>query len=133
MTGRKVRPDLLIVACAISAGVHAALVPGHLRESTTAGAGFFLSSLLLGLLAVGLTLRPGASGLLRLTPVVLGGLIVSYVLATTTGVPLVHPEVEPVAGLAVVTKAVEAVGLLAALSLNGVENAVSPNVKGATT
>jgi hypothetical protein len=32
--------DLVIVACAISAGIHAALVPDHLNESAGAGIGF---------------------------------------------------------------------------------------------
>ena len=38
-------------------------------------------------------------------------------LATTTGVPVLHPEPEPVDGLALATKAIEAVGLVTALSL----------------
>ena len=42
------------------------------------------------------------------------GLLAAYALATTTGVPALHPEVEPVEGLALVTKAVEGAGLLAA-------------------
>jgi hypothetical protein len=45
------------------------------------------------------------------------GLIVSYALVLTTGVPVLHPEIEAVDGLAVFTKAVEAVGLAAAASL----------------
>ena len=38
-------------------------------------------------------------------------------LATTTGFPVLHPEPEPVDGLALATKAIEAVGLVTALSL----------------
>ncbi len=48
---------------------------------------------------------------------VLVGLLVSYALAITTGVPLLHPDVEPVEGLALVTKAIEGVGLLVGLHL----------------
>jgi hypothetical protein len=51
------------------------------------------------------------------TAAVLVGLLVGYVLAVTTGLPLLHPEPEPVDGLALATKAVEAGGLLAALQL----------------
>jgi hypothetical protein len=35
--------------------------------------------------------------------------------ATTTGIPLVHPEPEPVDGFALTTKAIEALGLVAVL------------------
>ena len=35
-------------------------------------------------------------------------------LAVTTGIPVLHPDVDPVEGLAVATKAVEAVGLVIA-------------------
>jgi hypothetical protein len=45
---------------------------------------------------------------------VLAGLIASYVLASTTGLPLLHPQPEPVDGLALATKAIELGGLLAA-------------------
>jgi hypothetical protein len=44
-------------------------------------------------------------------------LLVSYALAVTTGLPVLHPETEPVDGLALATKAFELVGLLAAVSL----------------
>ena len=41
----------------------------------------------------------------------------SYALAVTTGLPFLHPDPEPVDGLALATKAIETVGLLAATSL----------------
>ena len=45
------------------------------------------------------------------------GLLAAYVLAITVGLPLLHPEPEPVDALAVATKAVETAGLVAALHL----------------
>lgn len=102
--------DLLVVACAVSAGVHAALAPEH--------AAFVPAVIALGVLAVGLSRSP-APVLVDGAIAVLGGLIGAYVLAATTGIPVVHPEPEPVNGLAVATKAVEALGLLAALNLKG--------------
>ena len=57
----------------------------------------------------------------------------AYALAVTTGLPLLHPEPEPVDGLAVVTKAIEAVGLVTAWSLLRGERAVAlaaPQTKG---
>jgi hypothetical protein len=111
-----VERDVVIVACGVSAGIHAALTPDHFREGAGAGGGFFVATILLGALAVVLTRWPSeaalAAGVLVLT-----GLIVSYALVLTTGVPVLHPEVERLDGLALATKVVEAVGTLAALHL----------------
>jgi hypothetical protein len=106
--------DLVIVACAISAGIHAALVPEHLEEGRPAGIAFAASAALLGALAVVLTRNPGAAAHAAAGAVLLG-LLVAYALALATGVPYLHPQPEPVEGLALGTKAIEAVGLLAAL------------------
>src|SRR5919199_906211 len=94
--------NLVIAACAASAGIHAALTPEHFREGAGPGAGFLAASVLLAVLAVALTRRPGDAGAL---------------LATTTGLPLLHPEVEPVDALALATKAIEAAALLASVGL----------------
>lgn len=108
--------DIVILACAVSAGVHGALVPDHFHEGTGPGVGFLLATVLLAILAVVLTRRPTQLAL-GLTAVAFAALIGSYALAVTTGVPVLHPEVEAVDALALVTKAVEVVGLLAAMSL----------------
>ena len=111
--------DVLIVVCAISAGIHAALVPEHLEESRGAGVGFLASAVLLAGLAVVLTRRPVGVAAPATAAALLFGLLVAYALAITTGLPLLHPEPEPVEGLALGTKAIEAVGLLAAFHLHG--------------
>jgi len=117
MIGRDVLArDLLIVACAVSAGIHAALVPEHLEEGRPAGVAFAVSAALLAAAAVGLTRRVSPA-LLGATAALLVGLILSYLLAVTTGVPVLHPAVEPVEGLALSTKAVELVGVVAAVAL----------------
>jgi hypothetical protein len=108
--------DLVIVACAISAGIHAALSPEHFREGTGAGAGFLAAAVILAAVVVGLTRRPGSGMLLGVAAASLAGLLGSYALAATIGLPLLHPEPEPVTGLALFTKGVEAAGLLAAAS-----------------
>ena len=113
MSAAELRTDAVIVACAISAGIHAALAPEHFRESTAAGVGFVASAALLAALAVVLTRRPSDAAFAA-TALVFGGLIGSYVLAVTTGIPGVHPDVDPVEGLALATKAVEAAGLVLA-------------------
>jgi hypothetical protein len=111
------RRDVVILACAISAGIHGALGPSHFEEGTAAGAGFVASTVLLAGLAVVLTLRPAERLPLIGAALVLAGLLASYGLAVTTGFPVLHPEPEPVDGLALATKAIEAVGLVTALSL----------------
>jgi hypothetical protein len=117
MIGRDVLArDLLIVACAVSAGIHAALVPKHLEEGRPAGVAFAISAALLAAAAVGLT-RHLSPAQLGATAALLVGLILSYLLAVTTGVPVLHPTVEPVEGLALFTKAVELVGVVAAVAL----------------
>jgi drug/metabolite transporter (DMT)-like permease len=108
--------DLVIVACAISTGIHAALVPEHLEENAGAGAGFAISAAALAALAVALTRRRGRTPLAA-AAVVLAGLLVAYGFAVTTGVPLLHPDPEPVEGLALFTKAVEFAGLASAARL----------------
>jgi hypothetical protein len=111
-----VRTDLLILSCAISAGIHAALAGDHFRDGTAADLGFVAATVLLAYLAVVLTRKPTQDVLLA-TAAVFAGLIASYALVLTTGFPLLHPEQEAVDGLALFTKAIEAVGLVLATTL----------------
>jgi hypothetical protein len=133
----ELRRDIVILACAISAGIHGALVPGHFDEGTGAGLGFAAATVLLAALAVALTLQPASALALAGAAAVLLALLASYALATTTGVPLLHPDPEPVDALAVPTKAIEAVGLLAALNLlrrgRSAVPAALPQAKGTPT
>ena len=109
--------DIVIVACAASAGIHGALASNHLAEGVGAGVGFVVATAVLALVAVALTRYPTADVFVVAAALTFAGLIGSYAFATTTGLPLLHPEPEPVDGLALVTKAIEAVGLLAASTL----------------
>ena len=111
------RGDTVILACAVSAGIHGALVPGHFDEGIGAGLGFVAATVALAGLVVWLTWRPANASALAAAAVTFAGLLASYALATTTGLPVLHPDPEPVVGLALATKAIEAVGLFAASSL----------------
>jgi hypothetical protein len=111
------RTDVVILACAISAGIHGALAPEHFEEGTGAGAGFVAATVLLAGLVLALTLRPASGAAVAGAAIVLAGLIASYALAVTTGFPVLHPEAEPVEGIALFSKAIEAVGVAAAASL----------------
>jgi hypothetical protein len=117
MTVAELRHDLVILACGISAGIHGALVPGHFDEGRAAGLGFAAATLALAALVVWLTRRPDSRPALAASAAALGGLLFSYAVAVTNGLPVLHPQPEPVDGLALATKAIEVVGLLAAASL----------------
>jgi hypothetical protein len=112
----ELRTDLVILTCAISAGIHGALVRDHFEEGTGAGLGFVAATILLAVLAVLLTRKPRQAALLA-TAAVFAGLIASYALVLTTGIPVLHPEPEAVDALALFPKAIEAIGLVLAASL----------------
>jgi hypothetical protein len=124
--------DVVILACAISAGIHAALVPSHLEEGHAAAGGFAVSAALLAALAVAIT-RSARPLLFAAAWAVFAGLIAGYALAVTTGVPVLHPRPEPVEGLGVFTKAVELLGLLAAAHLLPHPRLIATQPKGIAT
>jgi CHASE2 domain-containing sensor protein len=113
----ELRADVVILACAVSAGIHGALVPDHLDEGTGAGLGFAAATAALAGMVVWLTRRPASRAALATAAATFAGLLASYALAITTGLPVLHPDPEPVDALALATKAIEAAGLLAASSL----------------
>jgi hypothetical protein len=111
--------DIVILACAISAGIHGALVPSHFDEGIGPGLGFVGATVVLAAVTVAVTLRPTNAVAVAGAALALGGLLASYLFAVTTGLPLLHPQPEPIDGLGLSTKAIEAVGLLAATTLLG--------------
>jgi CHASE2 domain-containing sensor protein len=134
VTLAELKVDVVILACAISAGIHGALVPEHFGEGTGAGLGFVAAAASLTGLVVWLTRRPASLAAAAAAAATLAGLLASYALATTTGLPVVHPDPEPVDGLALATKAIESIGLLAAASLLWHRAAVAnPQPKGTLT
>ena len=133
MSVAELRRDVVMVACAASGGVHAALVPSHLRESAAAGVAFLVAALALGGLTIWLTRRPESRPALAGAGVLLAGLLAGYALATTTGLPVLHPSEEPVQALGLATKAVELLGLVAAASaLRRRLPRIQPQAKGAS-
>ena len=114
----ELKGDVVILACAISAGIHGALVPGHFDEGTGAGLGFVAATVALAGLVVWLTWRPANPSALAAAAVTSSpDCSQATRLPSTTGLPVLHPDPEPVDGLALATKAIEAAGLLAATSL----------------
>jgi hypothetical protein len=98
----------LIAACALSGAVHAALAPSHLEESALLAALFLLASVALGALAFVLALRPESAWPPRAASAFFLALIVAYAVTRVS---------EPIDGLGLATKAVEAVGLVLGLWL----------------
>jgi hypothetical protein len=115
VTFAELKTDIVVLSCAVSAGFHGALVREHFAEGAGAGLGFLVATVLLAALAVALTYNPTQAALAAAV-LVFAGLIASYFLAVTTGVPVLHPDVEPIDGLALFTKAVEIAGLVTAAS-----------------
>lgn len=113
MTFAEPRVDVVVLCCAISAGIHAALVPSHFEDGTGPGVGFIAAAAAPALCAIVLTRSPSRRSLLA-TAAVLAGLIGAYLLVIAHGLPVLHPEQEPVEALAVWTKAVEALGVVVA-------------------
>ena len=116
MTFAELKVDLIVIACAVSAGIHGALVPDHFHEGAGPGIGFVIATVLPAALAVVLTRAPSQHTLLAAV-VVFAGLIAAYAVVVVHGLPVLHPEREELDGLALFTKAVEAGGLLLAASL----------------
>ncbi len=114
---RRIALDVVILACAASAGIHGALTPAHFDEGIGAGVGFLAATAALAALATAMLLRPDSPIAVALAGAVLAGVIAAYGLAVTTGAPVLHPDQEPIESVALATKLVEAAGLLAAASL----------------
>jgi peptidoglycan/LPS O-acetylase OafA/YrhL len=112
--------NVVIAACAASAGAHAALVPEHLREEPRLGVAFILATVALAVLAIALTLNADRYAV-PATALLMAALIGAYVLAVTDGIPWLSPEPEGVDAVALATKAVEALGLIFAVATTNKE------------
>lgn len=108
---------LVVLACGVSAGTHAGLVPEHLRSEPRLGVAFLVAVALLVASATALALRPQDLRIVQAAGALLAGLIVAYMASRTTGIPLLAPDPEGLEAVGVITNAVEALGLLPALWL----------------
>jgi hypothetical protein len=109
--------NLVALGLAASAGVHAGLVPGHLRETPQLAVSFVLATGLLLAVAGWVALCPGDWRAVLAGQALIAGLLVAYLASRTVGIPVSQPEVEDLDALGVSTKAVEVLVLLCALRL----------------
>jgi hypothetical protein len=105
----------LVLAGALSAGVHAGLAPEHLHEWLPLGAAFLAAAAAAAGGVVALVLRPASPWPPRVLGALLGSLVVAYALTRLVALPPLDPEREPLDVLGVCTCAIEAAGAAAAV------------------
>jgi hypothetical protein len=107
----------LVLVCAASAGIHAALVPTHAGEagSLGVGVGFAVSSVALGLAALAVDRNAGRTTV-GATAAFLASLLAAYAVTRVVAVPPIS-HVEAVDAIGVATKLLETAGLVLALRL----------------
>jgi hypothetical protein len=111
------RTGLLTLAVTFSAGIHAALAPEHVKEMPPLGYAFIAAAAAGSLLAVALVSRPND----RLISILAGffclGQIAAWALFVTVHVPGFSGTPERIEIIALVSKAVEAAGVVLAFRL----------------
>jgi hypothetical protein len=105
------------LVCAASAGIHAGLVRAHLAESRLLGLAFALDAVMLAVAALVIRNRRSSVAAASAVAVALLATALAYVLSRTTGLPVLHPETEPVDLLGVTTTLFELAGVVACLLL----------------
>jgi hypothetical protein len=105
------RTGLLALAVTFSAGIHAALVPEHLKEMPPLGYAFIAAAAIGGLLAWALVSRPNDRRLPLLAGLFCLGQIVTWALFVTVPVPGFSGTPEPIEAIALASKAAELLGI----------------------
>jgi hypothetical protein len=110
--------SVVVVACAASAGAHAALVAQHLEDDPRMGVAFIAATALLLAVVAALTYRPRHAGAAHAATLLLTALIGAYALNVAAGLPWLSDDAEPVDLVGLATKVVEAIGLIFAIRLS---------------
>jgi hypothetical protein len=82
------------------------------------GVAFIVATVLLVAIGAMLAVHPDDRRVALLAALLFVGLIAAYAVSRTAGIPLLHPHPEAVDAVGVVTKLVEALGLVSALWLS---------------
>jgi hypothetical protein len=123
LRSRGPRAALLALSVTFSAGIHAALVPEHLKEMPPLGWSFIVAAALGALLACALVISPDDRRLAKLAALFLTGEVLAWALFITVRVPGFAGTPEPVDAIALLCKANELLGLTLALGLGWPERA----------
>jgi hypothetical protein len=111
------RTGLLALAVAFSAGIHAALVPEHLKEMPPLGYSFIVAAVVGAAIAYGLVTRPSDRRAAAAAVLFLVGQILAWVLFVTMRVPGFAGTPESIEAIALVSKAAELFGVAVGLQL----------------
>ena len=111
------RAGLLALAVMFSAGIHAALVPEHLKEMPRLGWSFIAAAALGVALAWALVAKPEDQLFARLAALFLAVEVLAWVLFVSAAVPGFSGTPEPVETIALVCKAGELIGLGLAVTI----------------
>jgi hypothetical protein len=114
------RTGLLALAVTFSAGIHAALVPEHLKEMPPLGYSFIAAAVIGAGIAWALVSRPDDRRIPVMAVGFLAGQILAWVLFVTVHVPGFSGTPESVEAIALVSKAAELLGIGIGLPLVGV-------------
>jgi len=104
-----------VLAALVSAYVHLALTPEHMKEMPALGIAFIVSVVLSLAVGFSVVLKPDAKWPAQAAALLFSGLVFAYVASRTTGLPLLEPVPEPLDLVGVLTVAAELAGLAAAL------------------
>jgi hypothetical protein len=117
MATSNARPGLLALTLAFSSGIHAALVPEHLREMPPLGYLFIATAAFGALIALALVARPNDARIPRLAALFLVTEIVVWAMFIGLRIPGFTGTPEPVEAIALVCKGAELLGIGLALPL----------------
>lgn len=123
---QRAAPGAVLVACAFSAGIHLALIPGHAEESAGLGAAFGLAGGLLLVLGIGVFMRPRSAAAALATALLLAALIGAYLISRGAGLPWTGHGPEPFDAVGLLTKAAELAALVASVHLYAVTKRSRP-------
>jgi hypothetical protein len=111
------RTGLLALAVTFSAGIHAALVPEHVKEMPPLGYSFIAAAVIGAGIAWALVTRPNDRRIPAMAVAFLAAQILAWVLFVTVHLPGFSGTPESIEAIALVSKAAELLGIVVGLPL----------------